>query len=194
MAGQVMVGEVILENIKASKAETPLEAVEALVAQHTLMVFRIAYSVLRNHHDAEDAVQECFLRVLKYGKDLQQVRNPKTWLARIIWTAALDRRSSRNTVSVDDETRELLERLPDRGASLDELLAGKELQQVLEKLIGSLPEELRHTLQLSTVQELNSVEIAGMLNIPENSVRTRLMRARKLLKEKLSSLLEAKHG
>ncbi|PYP91450.1 MAG: hypothetical protein DMG65_07655 [Candidatus Angelobacter sp. Gp1-AA117] len=194
MAGQVMVGEVILENIKASKAETPLEAVEALVAQHTLMVFRIAYSVLRNHHDAEDAVQECFLRVLKYGKDLQQVRNPKTWLARIIWTAALDRRSSRNTVSVDDETRELLEHLPDRGASLDELLAGKELQQVLEKLIGSLPEELRHTLQLSTVQELNSVEIAGMLNIPENSVRTRLMRARKLLKEKLSSLLEAKHG
>ena len=194
MAGQVMVGEVILENIKASKAETPLEAVEALVAQHTLMVFRIAYSVLRNHHDAEDAVQECFLRVLKYGKDLQQVRNPKTWLARIIWTAALDRRSSRNTVSVDDETRELLERLPDRGASLDELLAGKELQQVLEKLIGSLPEELRHTLQLSTVQELNSVEIAEMLNIPEGSVRTRLMRARKLLKEKLSSLLEAKHG
>ena len=166
MAGQVMVGEVILENIKASKAETPLEAVEALVAQHTLMVFRIAYSVLRNHHDAEDAVQECFLRVLKYGKDLQQVRNPKTWLARIIWTAALDRRSSRNTVSVDDETRELLEHLPDRGASLDELLAGKELQQVLEKLIGSLPEELRHTLQLSTVQELNSVEIAGMLNGP----------------------------
>ena len=95
---------------------------------------------------------------------------------------------------MDDETRELLEHLPDRGASLDELLAGKELQQVLEKLIGSLPEELRHTLQLSTVQELNSVEIAGMLNIPENSVRTRLMRARKLLKEKLSSLLEAKHG
>ena len=194
MAGQAMVGEVILENIKASKAETPLEAVEALVAQHTLMVFRIAYSVLRNHHDAEDAVQECFLRVLKYGKDLQQVRNPKTWLARIIWTVALDRRPSRNTVSVDDEAYELLEHLPDRGDSLDELLAGKELQHVLEKLIGGLPEDLRHTLQLSTVQELNSTEIAGMLNIPENSVRTRLMRARKLLREKLSSLLEAKHG
>ena len=194
MAGQVMVGEVILENIKASKAETPLEAVETLVAQHTLMVFRIAYSVLRNHHDAEDAVQECFLRVLKYGKDLQQVRNPKTWLARIIWTVALDRRPSRNTVSVDDEAYALLEHLPDRGTSLDELLAGKELQQVLEKLIVGLPEDLRHTLQLSTVQELNSTEIAEMLNIPENSVRTRLMRARKLLREKLSSLLEAKHG
>src|SRR5438270_4803647 len=136
MAGQVMVGEVILENIKASKAETPLEAVEALVAQHTLMVFRIAYSVLRNHHDAEDAVQECFLRVLKYGKDLQQVRNPKTWLARIAWTAALDRRAPRNTVLMNEDEQELLERLPDHSASLDELLAGKELQQVLERLIA----------------------------------------------------------
>src|SRR5438309_3578931 len=117
MAGQVIVGEVILENIKVSQPATPLEAVEALVAQHTLMVFRIAYSVLRNHHDAEDAVQECFLRVLKYGKDLQQVRNPKTWLARIIWTVALDRRAARNSVSVNDEAQELLAQLPDRGAS-----------------------------------------------------------------------------
>ena len=92
MAGQVIVGEVTLDNIKAAKAGA-LENVEALVAEYTLMVFRIAYSVLRNHHDAEDAVQECFLRVLKYGKDLQQVRNPKTWLARIAWTAALESRS-----------------------------------------------------------------------------------------------------
>ena len=91
-----MVGKVILENIKAKQAEAPLEAVEALVAEHTLMVFRIAYSVLRNHHDAEDAVQECFLRVLKYGKDLQQVRNPKTWLARIAWTTALDWRAPKH--------------------------------------------------------------------------------------------------
>src|SRR5438270_10283433 len=134
MAGQVMVGEVILENIKASKAETPLEAVEALVAQHTLMVFRIAYSVLRNHHDAEDAVQECFLRVLKYGKDLQQVRNPKTWLARIIWTVALGRRSSRNMVSLQDDSlgSNLTERLTDHGITLDELVAGQQLQQLLE--------------------------------------------------------------
>src|SRR5437588_12284930 len=145
MAGQVIAGEVILENIRATKTGVR-QAVEALVAEHTLMVFRIAYSVLRNHHDAEDAVQECFLRVLKYGKDLQQVRNPKTWLARIIWTVALDRRSSRNTVSVNDEAQELLAQLPDRGASMDELLAGKELQQVLERLIAGLPEEPRPTL------------------------------------------------
>ena len=194
MAGQVIAGEVILENIRAAKTGVH-QAVEALVAEHTLMVFRIAYSVLRNHHDAEDAVQECFLRVLKYGKDLQQVRNPKTWLARIIWTVALDRRSSRNTVPLHDDSpgHDLTEHLADQSMMLDELVAGRQLQQLLERLIAGLPEELRHPLQLSTVQELTSVEIGEMLNIPENSVRTRLMRARKLLKEKLSSL-EAKHG
>jgi len=185
MAGQVIAGEVILENIRATKTGVR-QAVEALVAEHTLMVFRIAYSVLRNHHDAEDAVQECFLRVLKYGKDLQQVRNPKTWLARIIWTVALDRRSSRNTVPLHDDSpgHDLTKHLADQSMKLDELL---------ERLVAGLPEDLRYPLQLSTVQELNSVEIGEMLNIPENSVRTRLMRARKLLKEKLSSL-EAKHG
>jgi RNA polymerase sigma-70 factor (ECF subfamily) len=201
MAGQVIPREAILE-ISAARAETQLEIIEGLVAQHTAMLFRVAYSILRNHHDAEDAVQECFLRVLKYGKRLDEVRNMKTWLARIAWTVALDRRTPRtvislNMVSFNDEGagKELLEQLPSDGRAPDEQAAGRQLQKLLEQLIPALPEELRHPLELSTVQELNSSEIAEVLNIPESSVRTRLMRARKLLKEKLSVLMEVKkHG
>lgn len=201
MAGQVIPREAILE-ISAARAETQLEIIEGLVAQHTAMLFRVAYSILRNHHDAEDAVQECFLRVLKYGKRLDEVRNMKTWLARIAWTVALDRRTPRtvislNMVSFNEEGagEELLEQLPSGGRAPDEQAAGRQLQKLLEQLIPALPEELRHPLVLSTVQELNSSEIAEVLNIPESSVRTRLMRARKLLKEKLSALMEVKkHG
>ena len=70
-----------------------------------------------------------------------------------------------------------------------------EMQQMLERLIAALPDDLRHTLELSTVQELNSAEIAEVMKIPEGSVRTRLFRARKQLKEKLAVLLEGrKHG
>jgi len=66
---------------------------------------------------------------------------------------------------------------------------------MLERLIAGLPEDLRQTLELSTVQELNSAEIAEVMKIPEGSVRTRLFRARKQLKEKLAVLLEGrKHG
>ena len=196
MAGQAILGEAILQTIDASQATATPETMETLVARHSLMAFRIAYSILRNHHDAEDAVQECFLRALKYGKDLRRVRNPKTWLARIAWTAALDRRSARAGVlqMEDAEGPELLEQARDHQRGLEEQLASREMGQFLEKMIATLPEDIRHPLVLSTVQELNAGEIAELLGIPESSVRTRLMRARKLLKEKLSVLLEAKHG
>jgi len=193
---QVMPGEAILGNAEAAKTETPLESIEALVAEHSMMAFRIAYSILRNHHDAEDAVQECFLRVLKHLKRMHQVRNPKTWLARIAWTTALDRRASRARVMMNEDASEAagLSQIPDQGLAADEQLAGRQMQKLLEQMIATLPEELRYPLELSTVQELNSAEIAEIMHIPEGSVRTRLMRARQRLKERLSAVLEAKHG
>lgn len=196
MAAQAMPGEAILEKVQATGAETPLEFVETLVAQHSLMAFRIAYSILRNHHDSEDAVQECFLRVLKHARRLHQVRNPKTWVARVAWTTALDRRASRARTAVNEAVEEpgVLAQIADQKMAADEQLAGKQLQGLLAQMIAALPEDLRHPLELSTVQELNSAEIAEIMNIPESSVRTRLMRARKRLREKLSAALEAKHG
>ena len=64
----------------------------------------------------------------------------------------------------------------------------------VHRLIDALPEELRQPLALSTVQELNSREIAAILDIPEGTVRTRLMRARQLLKEKLAAQLEVRYA
>ncbi|HEY2498563.1 MAG TPA: sigma factor [Candidatus Angelobacter sp.] len=62
------------------------------------------YSILRNHHDAEDATQECFLRVLKQQNRLHEVRNTKIWLARIAWTTALDKKqASREMISLNNE-------------------------------------------------------------------------------------------
>lgn len=196
MTGQAVLGETVLKSAMAMEAAAP--TVETLVAGHSLMVFRIAYSILRNHHDAEDAAQECFLRVWKQRDRLHEIDNAKTWLARIAWTTALDkRRAGRAMVSLSDEEQgmELMQSIPDLSAAADEQLAGAEMQQMLERLIAGLPEDLRHTLELSTVQELNSAEIAEVMKIPEGSVRTRLFRARKQLKEKLAVMLEGrKHG
>jgi RNA polymerase sigma-70 factor, ECF subfamily len=201
MAGQAILGDTVLKSAIAMEAAAP--TVETLVADHSRMVFRIAYSILRNHHDAEDAAQECFLRVWKQKDRLSEVSNPKTWLARIAWTTALDkRRSSRamislSVVSLSDEQSgaELAQSIPDVAVAADQQLASAQMQQMLERLIAGLPEDLRSTLELSTVQELNSAEIAEVMKIPEGSVRTRLFRARKQLKEKLTVLLEGKkHG
>ena len=73
MAGQAFLGETVLKSAMAMEAAAP--TVETLVAGYSLMVFRIAYSILRNHHDAEDAAQECFLRVWKHKDGLHEVNN-----------------------------------------------------------------------------------------------------------------------
>jgi hypothetical protein len=63
------------------------DLLENLVQQHARLVYRIAYAVLRRHHDAEDATQETFVRVLRYSRKLAGVEDHKTWLARIAWRA-----------------------------------------------------------------------------------------------------------
>lgn len=200
MAEQAILGDAALTAAKSTVAAAQGQQVEALAAQYMRMVFRICWSILRNHHDAEDAVQECFLRVLKFQDRIHQIRNPKTWLARIAWTTALDKRCRKPFQEGASEKGDLLEQdvlegLPDPALPLEQLVAGRELQSILERLIATLPDELREPIELSVVQELNSTEIAEIMKIPAESVRTRLFRARHLLKTKLAVLLEVqKHG
>lgn len=193
MAGQAILGESILKRAQANEAEAPVHSLEALVQLHASMVFRIAYSILRNHQDAEDAAQECFLRVLKAQGRRYEVRNPKTWLARIAWTAALDQRSrlAVSSASVQVLDGDALTQLPDARSGSDEQFEHQEMQRLLERMIAALPEDLRLPLELSTIQELNSTEIAEVMQIPESSVRTRLLRARRLLKEKLAAMQQS---
>ena len=193
MAGQAILGERILKQAGTSEAKADRE-VEALVAEHAGMVFRIAYSILRNHQDAEDAAQDSFLRALKFQRRAGAVRNPKTWMARIAWTTALDWRRQRSPAWMEALDDGEAARVAAPLISADDHLAGREMQQILARLIAGLPEDLRQPLELSTVQELNSAEISEVMGIPEGSVRTRLLRARQLLKEKMAKLVEARQN
>jgi hypothetical protein len=101
---QVLAGEAILSEAatagrtddRSSEFERSREiTLEGLVRGHSRLVYRIAYAVLRSHHDAEDATQETFLRVLRHRSKLAAVEDPKTWLARIAWRAAVDRSKKR---------------------------------------------------------------------------------------------------
>ena len=205
MNGQVILSDSMLgiaESRVASANERPRSedaAVEQLVCEHARFVFRIACSILRDHHEAEDAAQEVFLRVLKYKKRLPDVREQKSWLARIAWRCAIDRSQKLRArghsdlpLSQGDDDAEVasaLRSLRDTSADPEQLAASAQMNSLLEKMIASLPDNLRTTLSISTVQELSSAEVAVILGIPEGSVRTRLMRARKLLKEKMSQML-----
>lgn len=168
------------------------EALEALVREHSRLVYRIAYAVLRRHHDAEDAAQETFLRVLRYSSKLAAVEDPKTWLARIAWRVAVDRsRRHRHEVALDDPEKPLAE-VASSDHAADETVHGTEIGSVLEKLIAALPAKLREPLILSTVKEMSPREVAATLGINEAAVRSRVFRARQILKEKLAQRTGAK--
>ena len=164
------------------------EVLEDLVRQHSRLVYRIAYAALRSHHDAEDATQETFLRVLRYSHKLATVEETKTWLARIAWRVAVDRsqrRGNRREIPIDDPARPVAE-VPSADASADEAMQGSQVSALLERLVAGLPEKLRQPLILSAVEEMSPREVAATLGINEAAVRSRVFRARQLLREKLA--------
>jgi RNA polymerase sigma-70 factor (ECF subfamily) len=163
-------------------------AVESLVRDHSRLVYRIAYAILRSHHDAEDATQETFLRVMRYSHKLAKVENHKTWLARIAWRVAIDRsqqRGRRCEIAIDDPQSPGLE-TPSSEPTAHDAMNGSRVGAQLEKMIAALPEKLRQPLILSALEEMSPREIAATLSINEAAVRSRVFRARQILREKLA--------
>lgn len=184
---------IVSQAIPVPRAETEDDKLELAVREHARLVYRIAYSVLRNHHDAEDATQETFLRVLRYRRKLEGVREQRTWLARIAWRTAVEHRRKGTEVAMD-EISEVVSQIRSSATPADQILLGDEMTRVLEGLMAALPGKLRDPLALSTLEEMTPADIAEVLDINEAAVRSRLFRARQILKEKLAVLLEGQHG
>ena len=186
--------------VRRDEAQATSHEVERAVRDHSRLVFQVAYSVLRNRDEAEDAAQETFLRLLRYQGKLEQARNPRAFLARIAWNVAIDRIRKRKRLAevsmeiATDDAAEPVRVLRSRSLSPEQLAAASEMQALLARLIETLPRKLRDVITLSTVEEMRSAEIGEVLGIPEASVRTRLFRARGLLREKLSALLGSGSG
>ena len=190
---RLVVGEAILTEL-GTVAQSREEIVELLLRQHARLVYRISYAVLRSHHDAEDATQDTFVRVLRYGKNLDKVEDAKTWLARIAWRVAVDRsrqRSRKQEISIDDPEKPLAEITSD-AIPADATLQSSEAGSALERLIEALPKKLREPLILSTLEEMSPREVGATLRISEAAVRSRVFRARQILREKLKGMIGTK--
>lgn len=181
----------IAESAMASEAivveQQADDLLEAAVREHSRLVYRIAHSVLRNPADAEDATQETFLRALRHGKKLAGVRDRKAWLAQIAWRVAVERR--RQTIFSAARTEEATDGLPCLRTGADRLLLDQERRAILDQLVEALPDQLRHALILSTIEEIAPQQIARVLGITEAAVRSRTFRARQILHQKLLVML-----
>jgi RNA polymerase sigma-70 factor (ECF subfamily) len=157
------------------------QAIAALVAEYAQPLYRVAFSVVRNAAEAEDAVQETFLRVLKNRSKLHELRDARVWLIRITWNVVLDRKRRSKTRPETDDIAELARTLPCGGPGSEAAtIASAEYRRILA-LIDKLPAKEREALLLSAVEELTTAEIAAVLATSESSVRSRLYRARLLL-------------
>lgn len=167
-----------------------------LVERQWRFACRVAWAVLRHPEDAEDAAQEAFLKIWR-GYARRDLRNERGYVARVVWRTAVEKGSSRHSrLRHTDRRGESgdagMEDFPDTRRSPEELVAAANWEAAVHRLIDSLPEELRQPLVLSV--EMSSREIAEAMGIAEGTVRTRLMRARQMLREKIAVLEERRYA
>lgn len=172
-----------VQNVISTEAEE--RAIGALVEQYSGTLYRVAYSVLKNAADAEDAVQEAFVRMLRHRATLGEVRDARVWLVRIVWNVSLDKKRRQKTRPETDDVADVARMLPAAGLTPEQRASGMEHHRIVLRCLEQLPEREREVLTLSAFEELNSVEIAKVLGVTESSVRSRLFRARNLMAELL---------
>jgi RNA polymerase sigma-70 factor (ECF subfamily) len=170
---------------------------EQLMRRHNRMLFRTARAILHDDAEAEDALQEAYIKAYGAMGSFRGDAKVSTWLARIVANEALQRlrkQNRRNSIvplhSSDaiEEINEIPEgsmsKTPERSA------ARAEVRRLLEKRIDALPDAYRPVFMLRAVEELPVEEIAAVLGIPAATVRTRFFRARSLLRESLAAEID----
>lgn len=155
---------------------------EERLADCSALAYRVALGVVRNHADAEDVAQEAFVRANRHFAELRERDRFRAWLVRVTWRLAIDRQRS---VSRRDRREQESGAFGLPAPLVEQTAVSREFQQRLERALDELPEDLRRVVILAAVEGYDMRETAGLLEIPEGTVRSRLHRARKLLAEKL---------
>lgn len=160
-------------------AETDLDL---LVETYSALLFRVAHSVLRSRGEAEDVVQDVFLRVLQHRRSIPEIRDLRVWLIRIAWNLALDRKRRIRPEQMDSS---FAEQIAGRAVPVDQALeATRNLEAVLAE-IERLPRGERHVLLLSAIEDLSTAEMSAVLEKSDSAIRALLFRARARLRERL---------
>jgi RNA polymerase sigma-70 factor (ECF subfamily) len=155
-----------------------------LVRDYSPLLYRVALSLLRNPAEAEDVVQDVFVRVLQRQADLASIVEFRPWLVRITWNLALDRRRKARPEQMDEL---FAASLVSADLPADQLLAeAGRIRNVLDAM-ERLPKHERQALLLSAMEELSTAEIGAVLGKSESSVRSLLFRARTHLRQRLKN-------
>jgi RNA polymerase sigma-70 factor (ECF subfamily) len=172
-------------------------AFEELVRRYDRNVFRIAQHITQNREDAEDVVQEAFLKAYGNLAQFQEQSKFYTWLVRIAVNEALmklRRRKPERTVSLDEDIKTEDDSLPreiaDWSPNPEQQYTQSELREILSKTIQGLPPGFRTVFVLRDVEGLSTEETAAALELSVPAVKSRLLRARLQLRERLGKYFQ----
>jgi len=177
--------------VAAAKAGD-VSAFETLVGRYDRKIFRLTQNITQNREDAEDAMQEAFLKAYQHLGDFQGNSRFYTWLVRIAVNQALMKLRKRrpNVVSLDAELETGEDTVPreveDWGPSPEQRYQKTELAGILSNVIQELDPPFRVVFQLRDIEELSTEETAEALGLSVPAVKSRLLRARLKLREKLN--------
>ncbi len=164
-----------------------------LVEKYEARVYNLARKMMRDPQDAEDVLQETFISVFRHLKDFQGDASFSTWLYRIATNASLMKLRGRKTppLSLDapvemDDAGALPREIVDWGITPEEALLSGEVRAQMDAAVDALPESLRAVFVLRDIEGLSVQETADVLSISVPNVKTRLHRARLMLRENLS--------
>jgi RNA polymerase sigma-70 factor, ECF subfamily len=169
-----------------------IEAFETLVERYERKIFRLTQNITQNREDAEDAMQESFLKAFEHLGEFQGNSRFYTWLVRIAVNQALMKLRKRrpNEVSLDQDLDTGEDTIPreveDWGPSPEDRYEQRELAGVLSEVISELAPPFRIVFQLRDIEELSTEETAEALGLTVSAVKSRLLRARLKLRQKLS--------
>jgi RNA polymerase sigma-70 factor (ECF subfamily) len=162
------------------------DAVRTIISQNNRRLFRLARSIVKDDNEAEDIVQECYVRAFAGLGEFRGEARLSTWLTRIVINEAYGRlRRRRPTTDLEsiEATAEIIPFPLARELDPERSTAQREIQQILERAIDTLPEPFRVVLVARLVEEMSIEQTAELLAIRPETVKTRLHRARKLLRD-----------
>ncbi len=170
-----------------------------LVKRYSRRIFRVARNITNHDEDSEDVLQETFMKAYKHLATFQGNSKFYTWLVRIAMNEALMKLRKRRTgklVSLDEElsTGEdtVIREIAVWDGNPEDTYSQEELRELLDKTISSLPEGFRTVFVLRDVEELSTEETAETLGLSIPAVKSRLLRARLQLREKLTRVFKRK--
>jgi RNA polymerase sigma-70 factor (ECF subfamily) len=154
---------------------------DARLVESARLAFRVAFSVLRHREDAEDVAQEAFGRAHRHFKQLRDPERFTSWLVRMVWRLALDRRRGEHRRSLREAEHERVRR-----SVAADAVAADERAEMLWKAIDSLPDKLRRVVVLASIEGHDVGAVARLLGIPQGTVKSRLFLARQRIKDQLA--------